>query len=64
MCYITFVSFLVEKFDEVADSVCVGQSTGSDERVVLFLKMADGYRYDSILKSHLVILLWLDSLQS
>ena len=56
-CYITFVLFLVEKFDEVADSVCVGQSTGSDERVILFLKMADGYRYHSTLKKHLVILL-------
>lgn len=34
---------LVEKFAEVADSLCVGQRRGADERVVLFLKMADGF---------------------
>lgn len=35
---------LVEKFVEVKDSLCVGQSVGSDERIILFLKMANGYR--------------------
>ena len=35
---------LVEKFEEVTDSLCVGQTVNSDERVILFLKMADGYQ--------------------
>ena len=38
------LSLLVEKFEEIADSLCVGQQTDEDERVVLFLKMASGYR--------------------
>ncbi|CAG0922837.1 unnamed protein product [Notodromas monacha] len=34
---------IVETFPEVADSVCVGQvNKAGDERVVLFLKLADG----------------------
>jgi len=38
---------VVEKFMEVADSLCVGQKLPEgDERVVLFLKMADGYECD------------------
>ena len=38
------LSLLVEKFEEIVDSLCVGQQTDEDERVVLFLKMASGYR--------------------
>ena len=38
------LSLLVEKFEEIADSLCVGQQTDEDERVILFLKMASGYR--------------------
>ena len=34
-----------EQMEEVADSLCVGQQYQGDERVVLFLKMAAGYRY-------------------
>ena len=35
---------VVESFREVEDSVCVAQPNkdGSEERVILFLKMADG----------------------
>lgn len=36
--------FIVERFDEVEDSLCVGQPTNEGERVVLFLKMVNGYR--------------------
>ena len=31
-------------FEEIVDSLCVGQETKKGERVVLFLKMADGIR--------------------
>ena len=34
-----------EQMEEIADSLCVGQQYQGDERVVLFLKMAAGYRY-------------------
>ena len=36
-------------FPQIADSVCVGQSSSdkSDERVVLFLKMKSGFEFDS-----------------
>lgn len=40
-----FISLLVEKISEVSDALCVGQSIGADERVVLFLKMKDGKKY-------------------
>ncbi|MBW1988412.1 MAG: acetoacetate--CoA ligase [Deltaproteobacteria bacterium] len=33
---------VVEGFDEIADSVVVGQSFDNDERVVLFVKLAEG----------------------
>lgn len=33
----------VESFEEVAESICIGQQWDDDVRVVLFLKMADGY---------------------
>lgn len=37
-------SIAVESFKEIQDSLCVGQKSrdGSDERVILFLKMAPG----------------------
>lgn len=34
----------VEKFDDVEDSLCVGQQTDDGERVVLFLKLNNGFR--------------------
>ena len=35
---------------EVADSLCVGQKISrGDERVVLFLKMANGHKFDEAL---------------
>lgn len=37
----------VEKLEEVEDSLCVGQQTDFGERVVLFLKMANGFRLDN-----------------
>jgi acetoacetyl-CoA synthetase len=39
---------IVEPFDEVADSLCVGQRSPLDgeERVILFLKMADGNAFE------------------
>lgn len=42
---------IVERFDEVEDSLCVGQPTHEGERVVLFLKMANGYRFSDELVS-------------
>ena len=40
----------VDKFDEVGDSLCVGQKIHEDEeRVVLFLKMSNGYKFDDSL---------------
>ena len=35
---------VVERLEEVEDSLCVGQQTDVGERVVLFLKMANGFR--------------------
>ena len=42
---------LVEKLDEIADSLCVGQkiNDGQDERVILFLKMARGHVFGDAL---------------
>uniref|UniRef100_A0A1X7VJ56 Acetoacetyl-CoA synthetase n=1 Tax=Amphimedon queenslandica TaxID=400682 RepID=A0A1X7VJ56_AMPQE len=37
---------ITEKFDEVKDSLCVGQLVGSDERVILFIKMNPGYTFN------------------
>ena len=37
-----FYSFSVESIEEISDSLCVGQKLEGDERVVLFLKMANG----------------------
>ncbi|CAG8722434.1 14350_t:CDS:2, partial [Acaulospora colombiana] len=41
----------VDNFEEVQDSLVVGQKIGDDERVVLFLKMANGYECDDELIS-------------
>lgn len=35
---------IVERFEEVEDSLCVGQQMKDGERVVLFLKMSNGFR--------------------
>ncbi|XP_027056296.1 acetoacetyl-CoA synthetase-like, partial [Pocillopora damicornis] len=37
---------IVERFEEVEDSLCVGQQTKDGERVVLFLKMSNGFRFN------------------
>ena len=37
---------VVENMDEIADSVIVGQQFEGDERVVLFVKLAEGYTLD------------------
>ncbi|KAK3750651.1 hypothetical protein QZH41_012831, partial [Actinostola sp. cb2023] len=42
---------IVERFDEVEDSLCVGQQTKDDERVVLFLKLVNGARLNEDLVS-------------
>lgn len=46
---------VVEQFTEVSDSVCVGQrnSSGSDERVVLFLKLNPGVNYSDDIVSRI-----------
>ena len=43
VCYLASL-FLVDKFSEVSDSVCVGQPINGDERVILFVKMVKGKR--------------------
>ena len=35
----------MERFEGVEDSLCVGQQTSEGETVVLFIKMANGFRY-------------------
>ena len=42
--HIIFLSngLAVEQFAEIEDSLCVGQTLGADERVVLFLKLSPG----------------------
>ncbi|PFX25647.1 Acetoacetyl-CoA synthetase [Stylophora pistillata] len=37
---------IVERFEEVEDSLCVGQQMKDGERVVLFLKMSNGFRFN------------------
>ena len=46
---------IVEPFDEVADSLCVGQRSPFDgeERVILFLKMSDGQEFDKTIVEHI-----------
>ena len=41
---LTSISAVEHMNEGVADSLCVGQKFRGDERVVLFLKMAPGYR--------------------
>ena len=41
---------IVEHIEGVSDSLCVAQKQGADERVVIFLKMAAGYRFVYCLK--------------
>ena len=43
-CVVTFLPNTVEHIEGIADSLCVGQKHEDDERVILFLKMAPGYR--------------------
>ena len=42
---------LVDAMDEVTESVVVGQPTGSDTRVVLFVKLAEGVGLDDDLEA-------------
>ncbi|MGA2461683.1 MAG: acetoacetate--CoA ligase [Candidatus Bathyarchaeia archaeon] len=44
---------IVEKFPEVADSLVVGQDRRGDQRVILFVKLAAGYRLTDDLKSRI-----------
>ncbi|KXJ28939.1 acetoacetyl-CoA synthetase [Exaiptasia diaphana] len=44
---------IVEQFDEVEDSLCVGQQTKDGERVVLFLKLVTNKRLDDDLLSRI-----------
>lgn len=43
----------VEAFDEVLESVAIGQSFDGDTRVVLFLRLADGHTLDDLLKARI-----------
>ena len=49
---------LAEQMEEIADSLCVGQQYQGDERVVLFLKMAAGYRYCRRITWPYVVVMW------
>lgn len=44
---------IVEKFDDVEDSLCVGQQTDDGERVVLFLKMSNGFSFNEELMARI-----------
>ena len=47
---------LVEPFEEIADSLCVGQRTpDGEERVILFLKMASGSTFEDSLTNRLKV---------
>jgi acetoacetyl-CoA synthetase len=48
---------VVEKFPGVADSMAVGQSWKGDERVILFIKLSQGYTLTEELKSKIRIAL-------
>jgi len=41
---------IVEKFNEISDSLAVGQRWKEDERIILFVKMKEGYKLDENLK--------------
>lgn len=40
----------VEQFEEIEDSIVIGQNWENDIRIVLFVKMTDGYALDDHLK--------------
>ncbi len=42
---------LVEKLEEIADSLAVGQEWEGDQRIILFVKMAPGYAFTEELKN-------------
>jgi acetoacetyl-CoA synthetase len=44
---------IVEKFKEIADSLAVGQKWKDDERIILFVKMAQGYKLTEELKERI-----------
>ncbi|PJB51426.1 MAG: acetoacetate--CoA ligase [Chloroflexi bacterium CG_4_9_14_3_um_filter_45_9] len=41
----------VEKFEEVADSLAIGQNWEGDQRIILFVKLAEGYQLTEDLKT-------------
>jgi len=42
---------LVEEFEEVTDSLAIGQNWGGDQRIILFVKLVEGYHLTENLKS-------------
>lgn len=44
---------IVERFDEIADSVVAGQVSLGEERIILFVKLAKGYRLTDDLKNRI-----------
>jgi len=48
---------IVEKFPEVADSMAVGQAWKGDERVILFVKLTQGYSLTEDLKNRIRVAL-------
>ncbi len=44
---------VVEKFEEIADSVVVGQDWKGDQRVILFIKLASGFQLTDHLKTRI-----------
>jgi len=48
----------VEKLEEVADSLAIGQNWQGDQRIVLFVKLAEGYRLTEGLKNKIKKTLW------
>ena len=44
---------VVEKIEGVADAMAVGQDWRGDQRILLFVKLADGFRLDSGLQSRI-----------
>ena len=44
---------IVEAFDEVAESLVIGQMINHDVRVVLFVRMAEGYALNEDIQAHI-----------
>jgi len=44
---------VVEQFEEVAEAICVGQRWNGDVRIILFLKMSEGYELTDELRQYL-----------